>query len=231
MVCIAGMSGASPPSRKTPDMGRLLAALIAESGVRTPATPATPLLVEPESSRVANVATGHFCQTDRLLSALRAQELPDAFLGFDRGDDGFLAELDESALRAYVRVLRDSDLRERGQRPDDETAAILCARCGPVFAAPEVAAVLPVIAGLPTAAGCAWCGNRKRALPIPRPPMTCGSCAHFERDTLNPFGGIGRCTVARAQLPSEPPCYPFAKRTCADWRPSSLHSKELERTP
>jgi hypothetical protein len=136
------------------------------------------------------------------------------------------ADMAYEILRTYVRMLRDSDLRDRGQCPADETAAILCVRCGPVFAAPEVAAVLPVVAGLPTAAGCAWCGNRRRALPIPRPLVTCGSCKHFERDAVNPSGGMGRCTVARVRLPSEPLSYPFAERRCGEWRPSRPEKPE-----
>jgi hypothetical protein len=74
-----------------------------------------------------------------------------------------------NALRAYVRVLRDGALRARGEVPPDETATIHCVRCGPVFAAAEVAQVLPIISGTPTAAGCPWCFNRKDGLPIPRP--------------------------------------------------------------
>lgn len=74
----------------------------------------------------------------------------------------------DDTLRAYVRALRDSDLRERGTIPPNETAAIRCARCGPVYVAPEVARVLPVVRGLPTAAGCPWCHVDNRAK-IPRP--------------------------------------------------------------
>ncbi len=79
------------------------------------------------------------------------------------------AELPDETLRAYLRALRDTRLRERGQVPPNETATIRCAHCGPVFAAPEVAVVLPIIAGLPTAAGCHWCHVRARGQSIPRP--------------------------------------------------------------
>lgn len=80
------------------------------------------------------------------------------------------AGFSSDALRAYVRVLRDGELRAQGQVPPDETATAQCVRCGPVFIAPEVAAVLPRIGGTPTAAGCPWCHNRKAGRPIPRPP-------------------------------------------------------------
>ena len=82
------------------------------------------------------------------------------------------AELSDDTLRAYVRALRDSALRKRGMVPHDEIAAIRCVHCGPVYAAPEVARVLPVIRGLPTAAGCPWCRVRARGLPFPKPLMT-----------------------------------------------------------
>jgi hypothetical protein len=84
-------------------------------------------------------------------------------------DVGACEGLSCDALRAYVRVLRDGDLRARGEVPPDETAAIHCVRCGPVFAAAEVAQSLPIIGGRPTAAGCPWCFSRKAGLPIPRP--------------------------------------------------------------
>ncbi|TCO41186.1 hypothetical protein [Dokdonella fugitiva] len=84
------------------------------------------------------------------------------------------AELSDDVLRAYVRALRDSDLRERGSVPSHETAAIRCMHCGPVYAAPEVARVLPVVRNLPTAAGCPWCHVRARHN-IPRPRISIGT--------------------------------------------------------
>jgi hypothetical protein len=86
------------------------------------------------------------------------------------GDLASCIEHTDDVLRAYLRALRDTALRERGWAPDDETATIRCARCGPVYAHPAVARVLPVVNGLPTAVGCTWCHNRGAGLPIPRPP-------------------------------------------------------------
>ena len=85
------------------------------------------------------------------------------------GDVSVCEGLSRDALRAYVRVLRDGELRARGEVPPDETATIHCVRCGPVFAAAGVAQILPIIRGKPTAAGCPWCFNRQAGLPIPRP--------------------------------------------------------------
>lgn len=146
-------------------------------------------------------------------------------------DAALCADLSDDTLRAYVRALRDSDLRERGQRPEDETGRALCAKCGPLWLHPAVAAVAPTVEGWARVLGCPWCHVTNRRA-IPRPLVTCGTCQHFERDIVNPSGGgMGLCTIARERLASEPLPYPFAKRLCAEWRPSSLHSKELERTP
>lgn len=82
------------------------------------------------------------------------------------------AGLPREVLIAYVRALRDSDLREHGIVPSDETAAIRCAHCGPVYATPEVARALPFVRGLPTAAGCPWCHIRARGLSFPKPHVT-----------------------------------------------------------
>lgn len=71
-------------------------------------------------------------------------------------------------VRAYLRGLRDSDLRERGQRPEDESAPAVCARCGPVWLHPAVVAVAPMVEGWGQVLGCPWCfvSNRRG---IPRP--------------------------------------------------------------
>ena len=66
-------------------------------------------------------------------------------------------------------------------------------------------------------------------LPMPKPaPMDtrvsepapvvvrCGQCRHFERDTVNPPEGLGRCGAA---VVSERPHYPNAPRYCGTWHP------------
>ena len=47
--------------------------------------------------------------------------------------------------------------------------------------------------------------------------VRCGQCRHFERDTVNPAEGLGRCG---AGLVSERPHYPNAPRHCATWNPA-----------
>ena len=47
--------------------------------------------------------------------------------------------------------------------------------------------------------------------------VRCGQCRHFERDTVNPAEGLGRCG---AGLVSERPHYPNAPRHCGTWNPT-----------
>ena len=199
-------------------MGRLLDALRAESGTPPAATPATLATPRVESSRVARVAAAPIVETERLLAALRAQGLPNEWLGLDHGDAFGLAALTDKQLSAYVAMLADADLRERGKRPADETAAALCRSCGPVWLAPEVASAAPVAAGWPRVLGCPWCHVRNRQA-IPRPIVKCGDCRHFARDAINPEGGMGRCTAEHEPLPREPLPFPHAARQCEQFKP------------
>lgn len=73
----------------------------------------------------------------------------------------------DALLRAYLFALRDSDLRRRGIVPEGETAVIRCASCGSVYADPYVAAVLPIVDGLPRALGCPWCHVARKLVPHP----------------------------------------------------------------
>ncbi len=186
--------------------------------------------------------------------ALRARllELADAE-GIERAHVEALAPADldacaglpDDALRAYLHMLRDAALRARGRVPADETAPALCACCGPVWLAPEVAAVAPVVAGWPRVLGCPWChlgrgtskvheesaghrppsgfsarANRETGFgDVPRPSVACAACRHFTADAINPGGGMGRCTAGREPSPSEPLHYPHAERQCGRFDP------------
>lgn len=141
--------------------------IVAPRGTLTPELRQT--LAEAKPAILAALTTGELrAKLESLalaegIAAAIVRELPAA-------DVETCAELSDDTLRAYARALRDSDLRERGMVPPDETMAIRCAHCGPVYAAPEVARVLPVVRGLPTAAGCPWCHVQNRGA-IPRPPV------------------------------------------------------------
>jgi len=202
-------------------MGRLLEALRAESEKR----------VEPElrceSANVANVSPvehlrfadsqdsqgADALQCGRLLAALRREWLPDEWMGLDHGSLADLAALNDAALDAYVRCLRDSDLHERGKKSQDEITPALCRHCGPIWLAPEVAAVAPKLGGLPRVLGCPWCHVKNRRL-IPRPLVKCGNCEHFDRDTINPEAGMGTCKIGQDSH------YPMAAHECLCFRPT-----------
>lgn len=147
---------------------------------------------------------------DELIDRTLVERLTDA-------DVDACTDLADDSLRAYLRALHDSGLRERGKRPDAETVPAMCRSCGPVWLAPQVATVAPVIAGWPRVLGCPWCHVKNRKA-IPRPPMACDGCERFERDHVNPAGGMGRCPInlAKKTLP-----FPHAKRECYGFAPSS----------
>jgi hypothetical protein len=130
---------------------------------------------------------------------------------------GFPAE----ALRTYLLMLDATATRWAGKVPEGDTAAIFCAHCGPVFAHPDIAAVLPVVGGWPHALGCPWCFIRKAVLQVPRPKVSCSICEHFQRDLVNPEGGVGRCAVGAAR-PHDLPTYPGSSRCCGSWCPRKI---------
>lgn len=80
--------------------------------------------------------------------------------------------LDAYQLAAYLFMLADTAGRHVGRVPLDDTAAMHCEQCGPVWIHPDVAAVLPVVDGWPRALGCPWCFVRKAGGTIPRPSLT-----------------------------------------------------------
>lgn len=133
------------------------------------------------------------------------------------------AGMNDAQLLAVLSMLVDDADRRAGRVPQGDTAAILCRSCGPVWVHPAIAAVLPMVDGWPRALGCPWCFIRKAGLYVPRPPVTCGSCRHFQRDHLNPESGCGSCSID-APRPQHPLTYPNTTRHCGSWRPR-------ERTP
>ena len=101
--------------------------------------------------------------------------------------------LDERQLRTFLEMLHATATRRAGKVPPDDTAVIWCERCGPVWTQPSIASVLPVADGWPRALGCPWCFMRQAGTFVPRPPITCESCRHFQPDTINPGAGMGVC--------------------------------------
>ncbi|MCH8074152.1 MAG: hypothetical protein IIA09_19640, partial [Proteobacteria bacterium] len=62
-------------------------------------------------------------------------------------------------LKAFTELLMIVKMRENGITPDHYTSETECKQCGPV----------PIFEGCPSmVAGCPWCFNRHRGLPIPK---------------------------------------------------------------
>ncbi len=212
-------------------MGRLLAALIEETGAARPATVATLATLSPvsgksvaesqESQRVKFTVGRPDGRAPRILEAVRAENLPDAIMG--KVETSEVEGLSALALRAYVVALYETAQRELGNRPPRETAAGLCRHCGPVWLAPEVARAAPTANGWPLVLGCPWCHVRARQR-MPRPPVACGECRHYVADCINPEQGAGRCTEDQAQ----PRPWPRVNRFCAAWRPAGITSNPKE---
>lgn len=140
----------------------------APAGVLTPSLRA--MLLEAKPSILDGLPDAQ--ARERLLTLAQVEGIDSALVqAMSAGELAGCVDQTDDFLRAYLRALRDTAMRERGWPPDDETSTIRCARCGPVYATPEVARVLPVVNGLPTALGCTWCHNRGAGLPIPRPPL------------------------------------------------------------
>lgn len=211
-------------------MGRLLAALIADSGNVPAATPATPAtLGHPSLPKVAESQKSHGVHVLKPkldIAAIRARlleltaaaymdpapvrALPESYLRDCAG-------LSDDAMRALLSMLADDAERRAGRVPNDDTAGILCRSCGPVYLHPSIAAVLPVVNGWPRALGCPWCHLPKvgNNMGIPRPPVTCGACKHFELDAINPAGGVGSCRMGIT--PRRAP-YPLNEQYCGNFR-------------
>ncbi len=67
---------------------------------------------------------------------------------------------DPPTLEALARAIQARRMRERGEIPPHYTSTTSCAHCGPV----------PIFPGASERVlGCAWCFNRIRRLPVPRP--------------------------------------------------------------
>jgi hypothetical protein len=124
------------------------------------------------------------------------------------------AALEGKALEAGLLMLDDDAARHAGKVPLDDTAAVCCARCGPVWLSHDIARVLPVVAGWPHALGCPWCHVRKAGGYVPRPPVACAGCTHFRPDHVNPVEGMGACAAGHARrYPMQPhPCDSFNPR-------------------
>lgn len=126
--------------------------------------------------------------------------LPDSVTVTEPGTEG------ERQAVAYAEKIQA--VREQGRVPGSYTAITHCRHCGTV----------PIFAGSPARVdACPWCANRTGGLPIPRPSVSCATCAHFTHDPVGD-GGIGSC-AAGGPPKGQMPAYPYAKRQCSDFEP------------
>ncbi len=211
-------------------MGRLLAALIEETGTARPAKPANlanlrlrkpDKFADSQDSQEGVTEIARDGDAARILAALRSEGLPTALIG--QVEPAETVGLSARALRAYLVALHETAQRELGNRPLEETAAGLCRYCGPVWLAPEVARAAPTVNGWPLVLGCPWCHVRARQR-MPRPSVACSECRHYVADHINPEQGAGRCAEGQAQ----PRPWPRVIRFCAAWRPAGTTSERKE---
>lgn len=114
--------------------------------------------------------------------------------------------LSDAGLSSYARMIEADADRTQGRVPRGWTQAGRCRRCGPVALWPG--APLDVL-------GCPWCVPRSRGVTIPRPAITCLTCAHWRPAADNPDGGIGDCAQGEERR------NPHQQHTCAAWTPEA----------
>lgn len=122
-------------------------------------------------------------------------------------------ELRDAQLVTYLELLDDTAMRWVGKRPTGHDAAMLCHHCGPVWAHPGMAAVLPVVDGWPRALGCPWCAIRKAGGFIPRPTVQCMWCGCHQSNPTNPKAGMGQCARDKGWH------YPTHRHACDEFKP------------
>ena len=126
--------------------------------------------------------------------------LPDGDLDPANGCD----LLDDAGLRRWLHVLHESARMQQGIAPDGWTQASHCERCGPVRL--WQGAPLHVI-------GCAWCHVRRAGGIVPRPAVTCATCAHQQPRPGTSDAGMHACAKGR------PLHFALELHVCAEWKP------------
>ncbi|MGP1609500.1 MAG: hypothetical protein ACTS5G_02255, partial [Burkholderiales bacterium] len=166
------------------------------------ATPAEAL--KTERARLLSLAAAEW------IDAVHVYRLHDADLAACLG-------LDDRQRAMFLHLLADTASRHAGRVLLDDTAALHCEQCGPVWVHPSIAAVLPVVDGWPRALGCPWCFVRKAGGYVPRPPVTCGGCRHFTPDAINPPAGMGVCGAGNGTH------WPMQRHACGDHSTGNSH--------
>ncbi len=141
----------------------------------TPVTPATPQKTTPElrvknpSDAVQPATPTGTLRTHLLMLAAAAQVDPHHVHRMLDSDLADHAGLSDEQLTACLHMIADTADRNAGLVPAGDTAVMHCIHCGPVYIHPDIAAVLPVVDGLPRGLGCPWCFVRKAGGTVPSP--------------------------------------------------------------
>ncbi|WP_297180785.1 hypothetical protein, partial [Thermomonas sp.] len=119
-----------------------------------------------------------------------------------------------SSTRIVIVPLPSITKREAGQIPHDYNARAVCDGCGAVAVHPGIVEGAPVMDGWPRLTSCPWCLYRLRSgQQPPRPTATCGECAHWSPDPLNPAAGAGgRCAMDARRFH-----WPMQRHACHDF--------------
>lgn len=148
-------------------------------------------------------------QRDKLLSLAGPEGVPTRLvLALDHAALLACIGLPDSLLCGFLRGLVADEHMAKGYQPAGWQTVSECSACGPVWLDKDAPA--RVIA-------CPWCWHRKRGVTLPRPPVACGGCRHYQPDPVNPEAGIGRCGLTS----SRPSNYPMALHECGDFRRAS----------
>lgn len=121
----------------------------------------------------------------------------------------------ELALQ-YLHTLATSATMRAGRLPPDFDTPAMCRHCGPVWLPASQVVMLDMVNGWPRALGCPWCFIRKAGLYVPRPPVTCAECQHYQPDSVNPASGCGSCAIGMRQVGGG---YPHRQRQCKAFQP------------
>ncbi len=154
-----------------------------------------------------DTAPGIAFQRARLIAAAQREGIPRGVIEFlDDADLEGVELLADAGLSAYARMIEADADRMQGRVPRGWTQAVRCRRCGPVVLWPG--APLDVL-------GCPWCVPRSRGVTIPRPAITCMTCAHWRPAADNPGVCIGDCAQGEERR------NPHQQHTCAAWTPEA----------
>lgn len=130
--------------------------------------------------------------------------LVDCLTDADLHPDGGAHLLSEAGLRRWLHVLQEEGSMRQGIVPAGWTQPCTCERCGPV---------LLWDGAQPRVLGCPWCHVRRAGGHLPRPAVTCATCAHQQQRPNTSEAGMHGCAKGNGLHHAN------ATHVCDDWRP------------